>query len=228
MKLGGGPAHALFHGSELGSHLHGGLVAADKHGIYSYIIEAKHIISFQIGMDVHVYGTDIVLVNIVGEKIHRGGEDIGQILDLVGLEVFLCQVDADDDIGPHLAGDVHREVVAHATVRQHHSVGSHRGKQTGDAHRGAHGQVDGSVVPHLGLAGSHIRGDARKGDGEFEKVRRVRVAYRAAGDDLVHVLAKDEAGRKTTHQIALGQFTEAFAGFVLALGSQVQLTVDGR
>ena len=150
-------------------------------------------------MDVYVHCVDIVVINIVGDKVHAGDQDVRQVLDFIGLQVCPGQIDADDNVGPHLAGDVNREIVAHAAVREHHSVVTDRGEKAWDAHGGAHGQVDGTVVPYLGLSGRHVRGHAGERDGELEEVRGIRITHRTAGDDLVHVLAKHKTGRQASH-----------------------------
>ena len=111
------------------------------------------------------------------------------------------EVYADDYIGPHVPGYVHWEIVAHTAVRKHHALGADRREQPGDGHGGTHGQVDGAIVPDLGLAGGHIRCHAGEGDGEFEEVRGIRIPHRAGSDDLEDVLPVHEARRKASHVV---------------------------
>ena len=210
-------AQTLFERAQLRAGLYGGLVTALIQRVYGRLIETEHIIARHLGVDVDVQQALVQVEGVVGEEVDAGHQQVSQVQDFIGPHGTLAQVYADDDIGSHPAGDVGGEVVTHTAVYQHHPVGAHRSEEARDAHRGAQGQIHGTVVPHLGPAGSHIRGDAGKGNGELEEVGGVTVAHRAGADDVVHVLAENEAGGQAARQVVAGQ-----TAHIGRTGTQVQ------
>ena len=77
-------------------------------------------------MDANVYVFDILVKGVIVKEVHGGRQDIRQVLDFRRAGVVAGKVDTDNDVCAHLPGNIHREVVAHAAVYQHHSFRTHR------------------------------------------------------------------------------------------------------
>ena len=203
-------------------HLLGGLVAAAEHRVDGHGVETHHPVAGEVRLDAHVDAADVPLEGVLGEHVDAPPEDVGDVVDLLVAGLGVGQVHADDDVGAHLPGEVHREVVAHAAVHQHHATGADRGEVARDGHRGAHRRVEVAVVPDFRPAGDDVRRHAGERDRQAEEVRGIGIARREAGDQVLDVLAEDIAGRKAAHQ-ALQHHPVGVA----VAGREVQLAVRG-
>ena len=198
----------------------GGLVAPVDHGVDGRRIETHHPVAGEVRLDADIDIPDIAGEGILGEHVDAPPEDVGDVMDLRVAGFRVGQVDADDDVGSHLAGEVHREVVAHASVHEDHAFGAYRCEETRDGHGGTHGRIHAAAVPDLGLTGDDVGRDAGERDRVPEEVRRIGVPRRQAGNEVLDVLAEDETRREAAQQ-ALGRHPAV----VLLLRAEVEPAV---
>ena len=113
--------------------------------------------------------------------------------DVVGGEFLALHRDADDDVGPHLAGYVDGVVVAQAAVDEKFVAHADGGEDAGDGHRGAHGLLEVAVVEvDFGVV-DEVGGHAGEGYGQGVEVDGVEVAVEQLREEAVEVDAADEA-----------------------------------
>ena len=152
----------------------------------------------KVGLDIQVHFLEIALEGVFRQQVDGAPDNVGKVLDVLIAHPGIGKVDADDDIGPHFLGYLHREVVAHSAIGQNHIAGADGGEEGGDGHCGTEGGVDAAAVPHLGLARHHIGSHAGEGDGEFKEVGGICVPGGHTGDNVSHVLAVDQSGGKAS------------------------------
>ena len=141
----------------------------------------------------------------------------------IGIVVVAGGLDAYHNVGAHSPGDIHREVVAHTAVHQHHISRFHRGEDARDGHRcpQRHRQ-DAPVKDHL-LARHQVGGHAGKRDGQRFEIALVVITHCAVGEQAVDFLP----GHKTHWQHpscrALGGQTEHVARHLARLLRQLAI-----
>ena len=207
--------------------------------IYTLRVKRKHIVSFQ-GMvygDVrhfpglgHSFSTQ--KVDGLEKEVHRGVE----VADTAPGRHFRT----NDNVGAHLPGKVHREVVAHTAVQQHLAIPADCAEIERNGHRRAHcgGQV--AVHPVFGRHRKQIRGDAGVGDWQIGKADTVLIAYAQGTDGVAYIQSVQKSvGHAQTHLVngvghsvvgvVAGLFFHLFQEFLLGkAGFQVLVVVFER
>ena len=172
---------------------HGGFLAAAYQRIDGGLRETGGAIAFRIHADVDVRQTLVLLVFIHAEPVGNLCYNLRSRLQLVGRLRHVLDIDANDVVGTHLAGDVGREVVAHTTVYQHHTVFPHWCKDARYGHTGAHGPAQPATVEHILRVVGDIGGHTGKGNGQSIEVERVVKGRRNPVEERRDVPAPDEA-----------------------------------
>ena len=127
--------------------------------------EAGCRISLYVHLDEHVGLLQVLEVVVLTHEVDELAQDGPGIVQLVGRFQLALHIHADDDVGPHLLGDVHGIVVHHATVHQHHAVQTDGGKYARYGHTGTHGGREHSIVEYIFLTLYQVLGYTGKGDG---------------------------------------------------------------
>ena len=217
--------------------LQGGLVAPPHDGVHGFGRETHHVVFRDFRLDPQVHDPEVAPERVVAEHVHPLPDDVGQVVDAVVVRLRLGEVDADDQVGAHLRGQVGREVVAHAAVHEDHPVRADRREQARNGHGGAHGGVDVAAVPDLGAAGDQVGRHADIGDRQLEEIERIGIAGRDAGEEAVDVLALDEAGGQASEDVLpdhvggpvlAGGEVEVGLLVMVAHGLEVPLAVEER
>ena len=118
----------------------------------------QHRIACEFVLEKDVGHTPVFLADVGGHEgdvLHR---EVGKSAE-VGKVTDGRHLGADDDIGSHGLGQVDREIVARASVAEHHALEADGTEIAGYGHGGTHGVNDMAGCPVLLVEAQHIRGN---------------------------------------------------------------------
>ena len=185
--------------------LHGGFLAPAYQRVDGYRRETRRAVSLGIHTDQDVRHGFVLFELVHAVEVHNLHQDARRGIKLRGGFQFRRYIDADNDVGTHLAGDVGRIVVAQTTVHQHHAARSDGGKDAGNRHAGTHGSAQHAAVEHHFGIVDHIGGHAGKGNGQLVEVDGIVVGCRQGVKQRGNVLAHDEAATVRLRLLALAE-----------------------
>lgn len=195
--------------------------------LYSLLVEAGRRIAFHVDMDVDIAVLYVLIVLFHPHQVDDLPRDVGQRVELVGTDQPFLHIDTDDDVGTHLPGNVHRIVVDHAAVDQHHPFPFHRLEHAGDGHAGAHGKGKLAAVEHILLAVDKVFGYAGKRDRKLVEVDGVVIAHRQFGEETGNVAPGDDASLERVLGLVLEGNGECILFRALFLDEQFFIAVHG-
>ena len=174
--------------------------------IHARVIERKHVVALQFVVHVEI-GHLLGRIESGGRQKRDGLEqEVHRGVQFIELATG-GHIGADDDVGTHFLGQVHREVVAHAAVQQNFTAAADRTEVEGNGHRGTHGGGNASVRPVLRRQRMQVGRDAgirNRQVGETDAVliadadgtegvpdvQAVQIAVRHADADFAHRIAE--------------------------------------
>ena len=157
--------------------LRGGLVAALDELASVSVVDAAD--ADQRGRE-HQVGVAQVLA--LGDRDGNGdrlGQNIGQRLKLTLGWHGRAEVNGDDHVSAHIAGDIGGEIVHQAAIDENAALPFHRSENSRHRHGGAHGTGEIAAAKDEGLAGFKLGGDAAERGGKL-----VEVLHRGVGKNL--------------------------------------------
>ena len=186
--------YLLLQGHQLVPMLHGFLLASTNKGIDGNRGKACCIIARGVDLQMQVRNGKVLFDLVLTVHIDNLAEDAKRALDVFCLLCLALHGDANDDVGPHLAGNVGRIVVLQATVNQHHVAQPDGSKGSRNGHRSTHGLWQPAAV-EVNLA---VVDDVRRHTGKrnlqvLREVERVGIARTELTKELCKVLALDDA-----------------------------------
>ena len=132
--------HVLLDGQQLIAVVGGVVVAALHDGVDGGGGEAEHAEVVDLGMEIEVAELAVLGVVALDHDVLELGGELGDRLQLVHvLDHALRHLDANDDVGAHLAADVSREVVDQTAVGEELPIDVDGGEHPGDGHAGPDG-----------------------------------------------------------------------------------------
>ena len=164
--------------------------------VYARGVEGQHRISCQLMLEKDICHSTVGLGDVSrheGDVLHR---KVGQSAE-VGKVTDGRHLGADDDIGSHGLGQVDREIVARASVAEHHALETDGTEVARDGHGGTHGVHDMAGSPVLLVEAEHVGGYAIERYRELVEAKRILVSDRYGTEGVADVEAEEEAVRKT-------------------------------
>ena len=153
----------------------------------------------QLGADQHVVGFERG-EHALGPVAHQRRDHLVHDDQRVGQLVFLVQrrthVDHDQPLRAHVAHDVHRHVVDHATVDEQAIVHAHRCERAGHRHARTDRQREISLREHHLVAGDDVGGDGTERNRELVEVVHVPGRDRQPAHQHQQLLALHDADRQ--------------------------------
>ena len=171
---------------------HSGFLAPAYQRVDGYCRETRRAVSLGIHADQDVRHGFVLFELVHTVEIYNLHQDARRGVKLRGGLQFRRHVDADDDVGTHLTGDVGRKVVAQTTVYQHFAICPDGSKDSGNRHAGTHGSAEHAAVEHHFGIVDHIGGHAGKGNGQRVEVDGIVVGCRQGVKQCGNVPAHDE------------------------------------
>ena len=139
--------------------------------------ETGRAIALRIYLEMQVGDGQVLLVLVLTVHVHYLADDAHRAPHVLGHLRSALHGDADDNVGPHLAGNVSRIVVFQAAIHEHHVAYSHRREGCRDSHRRTHGLCQPTAVEIYLRVVDNVRSHAGKRDGQVaRKVKRVGVS----------------------------------------------------
>ena len=168
--------------------------------VHALGVEGQHRISFEVMMDMDaVFVLELLVQNLQGRPLRTRSqqgdglhEEVRRRVELVQLAVD-GHVRSDDDVRSHFPGDIHREIVPHASIQENFAILAHSPEIEWNRHRGTQGVGDAAGSPVLGRHGIDIRRDAGIGDRQVRKAQAVLVTYAHAAEHVPDIQAEQVA-----------------------------------
>ena len=142
----------------------------------------------------------VLLEGVSAQHVDELPYDVHYVVDLLVARLAVGQVYAYYAVDSRGPGQVGREIVARASVHEHHPVRPDRLEQSGDGHGGAHRGIQGAGAPVPGLPGDHVCGHADERHREVGERKAVLPSYGQARQQIVDIETVCEAGRERTQE----------------------------
>ena len=150
-------------------------------------------IASSVDADGNVGDGEVILIFVLTVDVDNLRDDSACGTDVVGRFLLALHGDTDDIVSAHLTGNVGREIVAEATVDEHHVAHPDRRECSRDGHTGTHSYAEHTAMEVVLGVVNDIGSHTGKRDGKGVEVDGVIIRCRERIEERIDILTDDKA-----------------------------------
>ena len=182
-----------FQGQQFVPMAHGLFLAAADEGVNGCMGKGSGAVASSVDADRDVGDGEVFLIFVLTVNVDNLRDDSACGTDVVGRLLLALHGDTDDIVSAHLTGNVGREIVAEATVDEHHVAHPDRRECSRDGHTGTHSYAEHTAMEVVLGVVNDIGGHTGKRDGKGVEVDGVVVGCRERIEERIDILTDDKA-----------------------------------